>query len=118
MNAIDTNVLLYFVDQDEPAKQSKSDALLTRLSNAGTPAVLLWQVAVEFGAGLRKWEQKGKLSQAARESHWHTAAAMFPVIIYPRSDLVTVAFELSKRRSLSYWDSLLLAGCIEAGIDT
>lgn len=118
MNAIDTNVLLYFVDKDEAIKQSKSDALLTRLAAAGTPAVLLWQVAVEFGAGLRRWEQKGKLTAWERASHWQTAELTFPTVVFPRTNLVSSAFDLAQRHSLSYWDALLLAACAEAGVDT
>ena len=32
MNAIDTNVLVYFVDEHEPAKQAKATELLERLA--------------------------------------------------------------------------------------
>ena len=117
MNAIDTNVLLYFVDKDEATKQSKADALLTALASAGTPAVLLWQVAAEFGAGLRRWEQKGKLTPWEREKHWQTAESTFPTVVFPRTNLVSAAFDLSQRHSLSYWDALLLAACVEAGVD-
>lgn len=117
MNAIDTNVLLYFVDKDEPAKQAKSDALLTGLAATGTPAVWLWQVAVEFGAGLRRWESRGKLSAADRMSHWRTAESMFSLVHVPKTNLVPAAFDLCDRHSLSYWDALLLAACIEA-LDT
>jgi len=31
MNTVDTNVLVYFVDRDEPAKRAKAVALLDRL---------------------------------------------------------------------------------------
>ena len=118
MNAIDTNVLLYFVDVDEPTKQSKAAALLTRLGTLGTPAILLWQVAAEFAAGLCRWENKGKLTSAERISHWRTAEMTFPIIAFPQSNLVPAAFDLADRHSLSYWDALLLAACIEAGVDT
>jgi len=48
MNAIDTNVLVYFVDEHEPAKQAKAAELLERLAEEETETALLWQVAVEF----------------------------------------------------------------------
>jgi hypothetical protein len=57
MNAVDTNVLLYYVDQDEPARQARATALLARLAQSGVPTLLLSQVAVEFAAGLTRWMQ-------------------------------------------------------------
>jgi predicted nucleic acid-binding protein len=42
MNAVDTNVLLYSVDRDEPAKQLKAQQLLRQLHSANEPTLLLW----------------------------------------------------------------------------
>ena len=57
MNAIDTNVLLYSVDRNEPAKQLKAQQLLQQLhsvadtsageTSAAEPTILLWQVLGE-----------------------------------------------------------------------
>ena len=44
MNAIDTNVLLYSVDRNEPAKQLKAQQILQQLRAAAEPTILLWQV--------------------------------------------------------------------------
>ncbi len=41
MNAVDTNVLVYSVDQDEPAKQAKAIELLDRLTQPPVETVLL-----------------------------------------------------------------------------
>lgn len=35
MNAVDTNVLVYFVDRDEPTKRAKAVELLDRLGKEG-----------------------------------------------------------------------------------
>ena len=59
MNAVDTNVLVYFVDADEPAKQAKAIELLERLGNEASEMVLPWQVAAEFLSCLRRWENEG-----------------------------------------------------------
>ena len=54
MNAIDTNVLLYYVDRDEPARQAQATALLARLVRSNAATVMLSQVAVDLGAGLTR----------------------------------------------------------------
>ena len=36
----------------------------------------------------------------------------------PSPAILQVSLDLSGRYSLSHWDSLLLAACLEAGIDT
>ena len=48
MNAVDTNVFVYFVDRDQPSKRAKAVELLDRLVKEDVETVLLWQVAAEF----------------------------------------------------------------------
>lgn len=117
MNAVDTNVLLYLVDADEVQKQAKADDLLAALVAQGSAAVLLWQVAVELAAGLWRWEHLGKLSAHERIGHWRRVESTFSLVL-PHSNLIPAAFDLLDRHSLSYWDALLLAACIEAGVQT
>jgi predicted nucleic acid-binding protein len=57
MNAVDTNVLLYAVDEDEPAKRKRAREFLRQLGRTDEP-LLMWQVLGEFLAGLRRWEQQ------------------------------------------------------------
>ena len=54
MNAVDTNVLVYSLDMDEPAKQAKAKALLTGLVGAQPPTILPWHVAGELLRWLRQ----------------------------------------------------------------
>jgi predicted nucleic acid-binding protein len=61
MNAVDTNVYVYSLDRDEPAKQAKAIALFDRLVQQPGDTVLIWQVAAEFLAQLRKWQSQGPL---------------------------------------------------------
>lgn len=42
MNAVDTNVLLYSVDCNEPIKQLKAQQLLQQLHSGAKPNILLW----------------------------------------------------------------------------
>ncbi len=54
MNAVDTNVLVYALDDNEPAKQAKARNLLDRLVQPPIETLLLWQVAGELLTCLRK----------------------------------------------------------------
>jgi predicted nucleic acid-binding protein len=59
----------------------------------------------------------GKVTPSERHTYFQDVSALFPLAL-PRSNLVATAFDLGGRHSLSYWDSLLLAACLEAGVDT
>lgn len=113
MNAVDTNVLIYAVDSAEPVKQNQAIALLEGLASAAEPVVLLWQVAVEYVSCLRKWESLGRLTRTDTLAHFQLLKSMFECVMPTPATL-----ELSSRYSLSHWDSLLIAACIEAGITT
>jgi predicted nucleic acid-binding protein len=65
MNAVDTNVYVYALDADEPAKQAKAIDLLDRLALKPNDSVIVWQVASEFLGQLRRCESKGRLASAA-----------------------------------------------------
>ena len=65
MNAVDTNVLVYAADSAEPVKQSQAVDLLSSLENDPSQVVLLWQVAVEYVACLRRWESLGRITREA-----------------------------------------------------
>jgi len=117
MNAIDTNVLVYFVDEHEPAKQAKASELLERLGEEETETALLWQVAVEFLSCLRRWENEGRIDRMTTLAHVEHLEDTFPCVMPSRS-LLGKSLDLSSRYSLSHWDSLLLAACADAGVDT
>ena len=80
MNAVDTNVFVYLVDVDEPAKRARANELMDQLAVQEDSTVLLWQVAVEFLACLRRWESLGKVTRPQRLRYWHQVAAMFDII--------------------------------------
>jgi len=117
MNAGDTNVYVYALDADEPAKQSKAVDLFDRLMQQPADTVLVWQVAGEFLNQLRKWEPQGRLTSAAAEAAFHRFRAMFALRI-PTQAVFQISFDLRARFSLSHWDSMLLAACKEAGVTT
>jgi predicted nucleic acid-binding protein len=117
MKAVDTNVLIYAVDAADPIKQERAGAILSQLSNDREDCRIVWQVAAEFLSFLRKWMAAGRLTlPELRDCHFHVLN-LFPLAI-PTVAVFDLSLDLSSRYSLSHWDSLLVAACIEAGIDT
>ena len=117
MNAIDTNVLVYLVDSHEPIKQKLAEDLLINLADIAMTPVLLWQVAAEFLNCMRRWEQGGRIRREQTIEYFDHFEGRFDLILPVRSVLHS-ALDLSSRYSLSHWDSLLVAACIEAGVTT
>jgi predicted nucleic acid-binding protein len=117
MNAVDTNVFVYMLDDDVPSKQAKARELIDRLVKPPVASVLPWQVAGELLSCLRKWESAGRIAPADVEAHFHDVLSMFPLCI-PSAKVFEISFDLHARFSLSHWDSMLLAACKEAGVTT
>lgn len=116
MNAVDTNVWLYAVDHRESVKRPRAFDLLEELARNGE-SVLPWQVASEFVNGLRRWESKRVISLMQIDEFVTWMIEMFPIVT-PQYTTVLTALDLSRRYSLSHWDSMLLAACVEAGVTT
>ena len=62
MNAVDANVLVYAMDEDEPIKHAKANELLNRLLMDPSETIMLWQAAAEFLAVLRRWQDAGHIT--------------------------------------------------------
>lgn len=117
MNAVDTNVFVYARDTNEPVKRMKAIDLIDQLIRARQPIVIPWQVAAEFVSVMRRWEQLGRITRQVTESNVRHLVSTFS-IRSPRIDHLQSALDLSTRHSLSHWDSMLIAACIEAGVTT
>lgn len=115
MNAIDTNVLVYAVDQSDAKKARLAEELLEQLDLVPVPCVIPWQVAVEFVANLRRLERDGTIPVGSIETYLVEFVFRFTVV-RPEISLLKSALRLSEVHSLSHWDSLLLAACQEAGV--
>ena len=111
MNAVDTNVLIYAHDSREPQKQTTAVSLI----ESQIDGVLLWQVACEYLSASRKLESQGySLQQAWRDIHdlrsvWTT--------ILPTWNILSRAENLLGSFSLSFWDALIVAACLEGGVE-
>ncbi len=117
MIAVDTNILVYFVDRDEPVKRAKAIELLGNLVQEEVETVLLWQVAAEFLSCLRRWEREGRTSRQETLGTLDRLGSMFRCVP-PAQAVLWRSLDLSSRYSLSHWDGMLIAACIEAGVRT
>ena len=112
MNAVDTNILMYINDPRDPAKQGVAVSLVSTLAEC----TLLWQVACEYLAASRKLEPLGyNRAQAYQyirdlQQVWYTALPTWRVI--------DRAENMMSRFSLSHWDSMIIAACLEANVQT
>jgi predicted nucleic acid-binding protein len=107
MNAVDTNILMYVNDPHDPVEQEIAASLVSAL----TDSVLLWQVASEYLAASRKLEVLGydraQAYQYVRDLQqvWYSAL--------PTWSVINRAENLISRFSLSHWDSMIVAACLE-----
>jgi predicted nucleic acid-binding protein len=112
MIAVDTNVLIYACDRADPRRQQIALDLVSSVENG----VLLWQVACEFISASRKLSKQGFTSTHA----WNRLAefrALLPLVL-PSEAILGRAKELHLVRGAAFWDALILAACVDAGVET
>ena len=112
MNAVDTNILIYVNDPRDTIKQAKASSLISNLMDG----VLLWQVACEYLAASRKLEKLGYNRDQAYQYIRDLQQVWYTVV--PSWDVIDRAENLINRFSLSHWDSMIIAACLEANIQT
>jgi predicted nucleic acid-binding protein len=110
MNAVDTNVLIYACDARDPKRREAARAIMTGLAEP----VLLWQVACEFIAASRKLETQGFTAHAA----WGQLTALCEAwrLVVPEPAVLPRAQTLHTSHQTSFWDAMLFAACLEAGV--
>ena len=112
MNAVDTNVLLYVHDPRDPIKQAVAHQLVASLTNAA----LIWQVACEYISASRKLAPLG----FRQEDAWNELSRLQTLwsAVFPHWDHLRRAEALMASRSISFWDALIIAVCLESRIST
>ena len=112
MNAVDTNILIYVHDPRDPIKQTVASELVLSLADG----LLLWQVVCEFLSASRKLAPLGFDFDRACD----TVRAWMNqwTCVLPTWKVLDRAILLTGRFSLSHWDSILIAACLEAGVET
>jgi predicted nucleic acid-binding protein len=110
MDAVDTNVLLYAHDPRDAVKQQKAVSLIQSLVNG----VLLWQVACEYISASQKLQPFGY----SRSQAWRDVSDFRRVwtTVLPAWGVLDRAENLLNAYSLSFWDAMITASCLEAGI--
>jgi predicted nucleic acid-binding protein len=110
MNAVDTNIIIYGFDLRDPKKQAIARSLVHGLAQGA----LLWQVACEFVAVSQRLSAQGHVSY----DPWIEIASLQTVWspILPKFAAFARAEALKTNFSLSFWDAMLIAVCLESGV--
>jgi predicted nucleic acid-binding protein len=110
MIALDTNILIYACDKADPKRQKAAIDLVS----SATDGVLLWQVACEFVAASRKLKEQG-FTAAHAWDRLGEYLTLFPLILRTTS-VFERARILHVQDGWSYWDAMVVAGCMECGV--
>jgi len=108
---VDTNVVVYAYDLDDPWKHSIAHALIEQLSNQGR---LVWstQVFNEFCSAMMRPKRKTKLSPDELTVILRELSATGEII--PITPALTFrALEAMPRHGLSFWDALIWSAAVE-----
>lgn len=109
---LDTNVLVYIFDHDEPAKQQRARAILAQAESG--ELALSTQVLSEFYVTVtRKIERPLDPAYASQVVDW------LGCLHVVSTDLVLIkdAIRTSRSAQLSYWDGLVLSAAAHAGCE-
>lgn len=107
---LDTNVLVYLFDNDEPVKQRRAREILE--SGKLDEFVLSTQVLSEFYVTVtRKLARALDPEHASEAIDWLGSFSM----VFADTALVKSAIHYSRTAQLSYWDSLVVAAANRAG---
>ena len=103
---IDTNILIYSIDDNDIEKQSKADEIIVKLSENG--GVISTQVMQEF---FNIATQKLKLKKDYVKLLIQRLAECF--IVHRKTEFdIYRAIDISINNQLSFWDSLILSAAI------
>ena len=110
---IDSNVLLYTIDNSNVAKQTQAIEAIARASSRGTVAIST-QVLVEFFNISTAKLKPGLSHQAASEMLERLCEFQ---VVSSTGQGVLEATKLVQRYKLQWWDALILEAAVRAGAD-
>ena len=108
---LDTNVLVYLFDADDPAKQCRVQDLLSN-RELRARLILSTQVLQEFYVSVTRKLAIPLDPEAAFQAVQDLAA--FPVVQIDPS-LILLAIQRSRKAKVSFWDALILEAALAAG---
>lgn len=109
---VDTNVVVYLHDRDEPEKRALARALF---DDGGLRFVISTQVLIEFYTTVARRLPRPLPPDAARAVVEDLTDL---VVVSPDARLVLEAIDLAARHQLSPWDGMILRAAIVGGCDT
>ena len=112
MIGLDTNIFIYACDKAVPARQQIA---LDLIANT-TDGVILWQVACEFIAATRKLELQG-FTPADAWARLSDFMGVCRLVIPTGAAVFDQAKGLHVAHHVSFWEAMILAACLDAGID-
>jgi predicted nucleic acid-binding protein len=113
---VDTNVVVYSYDLDEPRKHDVARVLLEKLSNEAR-LVLSTQVLNEFCSVMMKPRRRTPLTPQQLVGVLNGLAAAGDIVaIGTRTTLR--ALDVMPRHGLSFWDALIWSAAVENGVPT
>lgn len=107
---LDTNVLVYALDEDEPGKREVARRLLASAA-PGTLALSAQVLGELYVTATRKLAKPLTPEQAAEVLEW---LALLPVVPVDAA-LVKRATEIGREAQISYWDGLVVAAAARGG---
>lgn len=109
VDAFDTNILVYACDKSDSGKRQIAQSVLDT-----EKGVIPWQSACEFISASRKLAGQGFTSTDAWR-HLRFLLESLPLAL-PRRAAMDQAQRLHLEQHWSYWDALLVAACLDAGV--
>lgn len=108
---LDTNVVVYAYDRDEPAKRDRARAILME---DGDELCVSTQVLAEF-----YWVATRRLARPVAEAQAaEVVESLAELRVVPASaGLVASAIELSRARRLPLWDAMIVRAALIGGCD-
>jgi predicted nucleic acid-binding protein len=109
---LDTNILVYCFDPNQPQKQAIALALVAEALQRGN-GIISWQVIQEFlNVATRKFTSPLTPEDAAIV----LLKVLYPLCqVYPDLKVYQAALEIQQKTAYSFYDSLILAGAKQGG---
>ena len=111
---VDTNVLVYLFDAQEPAKQARAREVVSELARDSSLVVSSQVLSELYVTVTRKLAYPLEASAALRAL---ADLAVYPVVAIDAA-LVLRAASRAVAEQVAYWDALILEAAVEAGAGT
>lgn len=107
---LDTNILVYMFDETDAGKRRRAEALVNDSLASGTGCVSFQVVQETLNVLIRRL---GFVAEDARRALQQILVPLWQV--YPSAALYQDAISIQGRYGFSFYDSLIVAGALEAG---